>query len=77
MCVLSLVCHCGPNTDYFLGTFPIISELSELGASSQPRPKEGDLITLPVDGQFIKASIKDFSKGSEMARVADAETVEI
>ena len=26
---------------------------------------------------LINASIKDFSKGSEMARVADAETVEI
>jgi hypothetical protein len=37
---------------------------------------DGDIITVPVDGQLIKASVKD-SPEPEKAILADAEAVEI
>jgi hypothetical protein len=43
----------------------------------RPKPKEGDIITLPIDGQLIKASVKGAPEGAEMTRSADAEAVEI
>jgi hypothetical protein len=37
----------------------------------QPRPNEGDVITLPVDGQAVKARIGELSQGSEISQSAD------
>jgi len=43
----------------------------------RPKPKEGDVITLPVDGQLIKASVKGSPQGPEITIVADVEAMEI
>jgi hypothetical protein len=43
----------------------------------RPMPKDGDTITLPIDGRSIKASVKGSPKEPEMAALADAEAVEI
>jgi hypothetical protein len=43
----------------------------------RPRPKDGDIITLPIDEQLIKASVKGAPKGPEIVIVADVEAVEI
>jgi len=43
----------------------------------RPTPKDGDIITLPIDGQLIKALVKGSPDGHEMVVVADAEAVEI
>jgi hypothetical protein len=37
----------------------------------QPRPNEGGVITLPVDGQAVKARIGELSQGSEISPSAD------
>jgi len=37
----------------------------------QPNPKDGDLISLPVDGQMIKARIGEPSQGSAIQQSAD------
>jgi hypothetical protein len=43
----------------------------------RPIPKDEDIITLPLDGKLIKASVKGSPKGPEVAVLADAEAVEI
>ena len=43
----------------------------------RPRPKEGDIITLPIDGQLVKAAVKGSPERPEMPVLADAEAVEI
>ena len=43
----------------------------------RPTPKDGDIITLPVDGQLVKAAVKGSPKGPEARVLADAEAVEI
>ena len=43
----------------------------------RPIPKEGDVITLPIDGRLIKASVKGSPEGPERTVLADAEAVEI
>ena len=40
-------------------------------------PKDGDIITLPIDGRLIKASVKGSPEGPERTVLADAEAVEI
>jgi hypothetical protein len=40
-------------------------------------PREGDIITLPVDGRVIKASVQGPSEDREPVILADAEAVEI
>jgi hypothetical protein len=40
-------------------------------------PKDGDIITLPIDGRLVKASVKASPEGPEMARSVDVEAVEI
>lgn len=37
----------------------------------QSRPNKGDIITLPVDGQTVKARIDELSPGSEISQSAD------
>jgi len=37
----------------------------------QPRPNKGDVITLAVDGQVVKARIGEPSQGSEISQSAD------
>jgi hypothetical protein len=37
----------------------------------QPRPNEGDVITLPINGQVVKARIGEPSQGSEISQLAD------
>jgi hypothetical protein len=37
----------------------------------QPRPNEGDVITLPVDGQAVKARIGEPPQGLEISQSAD------
>jgi hypothetical protein len=43
----------------------------------RPAPNGGDIITLPVDGQQIKARISAPSQGSEVQSVAHADATEI
>jgi hypothetical protein len=43
----------------------------------RPVPKDGEIITLPVDGRLIKASVKGSPKEPEMPVLADAEAMEI
>jgi hypothetical protein len=43
----------------------------------RPTPKDGDIITLPIDGQLIKAAVKGSPERAEMPGLADAEAVEI
>lgn len=43
----------------------------------RPIPKDGDIITLPVDRRLIKAYVKVAPERSEFAQSIDAEAVEI
>jgi hypothetical protein len=43
----------------------------------RPMPKHGDIITLPINGQLIKALVKGSPDGHEMVVVADVAAVEI
>jgi hypothetical protein len=43
----------------------------------RPIPKDGEVITLPVDGRLIKASIKGAPEEPETTVLADVEAVEI
>jgi hypothetical protein len=43
----------------------------------RPRPSDGDIITLPIDGQLVKATVKGLPERPEMRVLADAEAVEI
>jgi hypothetical protein len=43
----------------------------------RPTPKDGDIITLPIDGQLIKAAVKGAPEEPEMPVLADTEAVEI
>lgn len=44
----------------------------------RPTPHGGDIITLPIDGQVIKARVSDRSQGLEMVRsVNHADAMEI
>jgi hypothetical protein len=43
----------------------------------RPLPKDGDIVTLPIDGRSIKASVTGPPKGPETVIVADVEAVEI
>jgi hypothetical protein len=40
-------------------------------------PKDGDIVTLPVDGTLVKASVKGAPKEPEIPIMADAEAVEV
>jgi hypothetical protein len=40
-------------------------------------PKEGDIITLPINGQLTKARVSATPGKAEMAQLADAEAAEI
>jgi hypothetical protein len=40
-------------------------------------PKDGDIVTLPIDGRSIKSSVTGPPKGPETVIVADVEAVEI
>jgi len=44
---------------------------------NRPTPKDGDIITLPIDGRLIKASVKGSPNGPETAIASDAEALEI
>jgi hypothetical protein len=43
----------------------------------RPTPKDGDIVTLPIDGQLIKAAVKGSPERTEMPVLADAAAVEI
>jgi hypothetical protein len=43
----------------------------------RPIPREGDIVTLPVDGRIIRASVQGPTEGREPVILADAEAVEI
>ena len=43
----------------------------------RPRPNDGDIVTLPIDGQLVKAAVKGSPERPEMRVLADAEAVEI
>jgi len=43
----------------------------------RPRPKSGDIITLPIDGQLVKAAVKGSPERPKMPALADAEAIEI
>jgi hypothetical protein len=43
----------------------------------RPMPGYGDMITLPVDGQLIKARVTVRSEKPEMGQTVDAELVEL
>jgi hypothetical protein len=43
----------------------------------RPTPKDGDIITLPVDGQLIKARVSVPSERPQMVQSVDAEAAEI
>jgi hypothetical protein len=43
----------------------------------RPLPKDGDIITLPIDGRLITASVTGPSKEPEIVAVANVEAVEI
>ena len=43
----------------------------------QPTPKDGDIITLPVDGNLTKARVSIRPGEPEMTRSLDAKAVEI
>jgi hypothetical protein len=43
----------------------------------RPRSKDGDIITLPIDGQLVKAAVKGSLEQPEMPVLADAGAVEI
>jgi hypothetical protein len=43
----------------------------------RPAPKDGDIITAPVDGKQIKASVRGSPEGSEIVALADVEAEEI
>jgi hypothetical protein len=40
-------------------------------------PKDGDIITLPIDGRLIKASVNGSPEEADTAVLVDAEAVEI
>jgi hypothetical protein len=43
----------------------------------RPTPKEGDIVTLPIDGRLVKASVKGAPEEPEITIMADAEATEI
>lgn len=43
----------------------------------RPTPKEGDIVTLPIDGRSVKASVQRTPQESETTIMADAEAMEI
>jgi hypothetical protein len=43
----------------------------------QPPPKDGDIITLPVDGQLTKARVNVPPEKAETVQAVDAKAVEI
>jgi hypothetical protein len=43
----------------------------------RPLPKDGEIVTLPIDGRSIKASVTGAPKRPETVKVADVEAVEI
>ena len=43
----------------------------------RPTPKEGDIVTLPIDGRLVKASVKGTPEEPEIAIMADVEAMEI
>jgi hypothetical protein len=43
----------------------------------RPRPNDGDIITLPIDGQLVKAAVKRSPERPKMPVSADAEAMEI
>jgi len=43
----------------------------------RPTPRHGDVVTLPIDGKLIKASVTDSPEEPETAIAADAEAIEI
>jgi hypothetical protein len=57
------------------------SSVRYLHIYDRPTPRHGDVVTLPIDGKLIKASVKasvkDSPEGPETAIAADAEAIEI
>jgi hypothetical protein len=43
----------------------------------RPTPKEGDIVTLPIDGRLVKASVKATPEEPDITIMADAEAMEI
>ena len=43
----------------------------------RPTPNDGEIVTLPIDGKLIKASVKDSPKAEEATIEVDAEAEEI
>jgi hypothetical protein len=44
---------------------------------NRPTPKEGEIVTLPIDGRLVKASVKGTPEEPEITILADAEAMEI
>ena len=43
----------------------------------RPTPNEGDIVTLPIDGRLVKASVKGTPEEPETTITADAEAMGI
>jgi hypothetical protein len=43
----------------------------------RPTPKDGDIITLPVDGQLTEARVSTRTERPDLAQANDAEAIEI
>jgi hypothetical protein len=43
----------------------------------RPRPKDGDIVTLPIDGRLIKASVRGPVEEPDGDLLADGEALEI
>jgi hypothetical protein len=43
----------------------------------RPAPKDGEIITLPIDGKLVKVSVTGSPEESETVMLVDAEAVEI
>lgn len=43
----------------------------------RPTPKEGDIVTLPIDGKLVKAFVKVTPDEPDITIMADAEAMEI
>ena len=43
----------------------------------RPTPKEGDIVTLPIDGRLVKASVRGAPEEPKITIMADADAMEI